>query len=72
MCLAVPACIVSVTNDEAVLDIAGIRRAGSVALIDNPQPGEWIVLHSGIALTRIDPDAADTMLSKLRLLGQAA
>jgi len=72
MCLAVPACIVSVTNDEAVLDIAGIRRTGSVALIDNPQSGEWVVLHSGIALTRIDPHAADTMLSKLRMLGEAA
>ncbi|MDR3522682.1 MAG: HypC/HybG/HupF family hydrogenase formation chaperone [Acetobacteraceae bacterium] len=72
MCLAVPACIVSVANDEAVLDIAGIRRSGSVALIDHPQPGEWVVLHSGIALTRIDPHAADIMLGKLRLLGEVA
>lgn len=66
MCLAVPARILSVEGDQAVLDLGGVRVTGNVALIEDPAPGDWLVLHTGVALSRIDPVAAQTMLSLLR------
>lgn len=71
MCLAVPACIVRVEGETALFDIGGIRRSGSVALIEAPAPGEWVILHTGVALTRIDPQAAAALLAELRALEAA-
>jgi hydrogenase expression/formation protein HypC len=72
MCLAIPAQIVSLDGDEAVFDIGGVRRAGNVALIDDAAVGDWVVLHTGVALSRIDAAAAQAMLQQLRDLAETA
>jgi hydrogenase expression/formation protein HypC len=70
MCLAVPAEIVSVlSGDQAVVSLGGIRKTVSVALIEDPKPGEFVVLHVGYALTRIDEDEARRTLALLEAEG---
>jgi hydrogenase expression/formation protein HypC len=68
MCLAVPAKLLSLEGDEALADIGGARTRVSVALIDNPQPGEWVVIHTGYALSRIDAAAAEQLAGEIDLL----
>lgn len=72
MCLAVPARIVSVDGDAAVFDVNGVRITGNVMLIENPAPGDWVILHTGVALSRLDPAAAEELLDMLRKLAEAA
>ena len=69
MCLGIPGRIVDVPDRQAGLatvDISGVRRSVSVALVDEPgapiEPGEWVLVHVGFALSRIDEaDARETL-----------
>jgi len=72
MCLAVPAQIVSVDGDSAVLEMGGVRVTGNVMLIEDPRPGDWVILHTGVALSRLDAEAAGELLQMLRTLSEAA
>jgi hydrogenase expression/formation protein HypC len=67
MCLGVPALVVEVLpNDLAKADVGGVRRDISVALIDGAvRPGDWVLLHVGFALGRIDEAEAAATLALL-------
>jgi hydrogenase expression/formation protein HypC len=70
MCLGIPAQVVEIVDVEAALakvDISGVRRDVSVALVDGPvEPGEWVLIHVGFALARIDEDEARETLALLQ------
>jgi len=66
MCHALPVCIVALTGpDTAKVSLNGIIKEVSVALIDDPKPGEYVVLHVGYALARIDEAEAQRTLALL-------
>ena len=66
MGLAVPGKIVSVSSpEEAVADLGGIRKAVNVSLIDDPKPGDWVIIHVGFALQKIDEEQAQETLRAL-------
>ncbi len=50
MCLAIPGKIVELDDEDAVIEIQGIRRQGNVSLIDDPQVGNYVLLHAGFAI----------------------
>ena len=52
MCLAIPAKIVELDGDNAVVDIQGIRRTAIVTFIKHPQPGDYVLLHAGFAIRK--------------------
>ncbi|MDZ7859794.1 MAG: HypC/HybG/HupF family hydrogenase formation chaperone [Candidatus Krumholzibacteriota bacterium] len=54
MCLAVPVKIVSLSKDRytAVVDAGGVRREANVAMIEEPQVGDYILLHAGFAIQK--------------------
>ncbi|GAB4280560.1 MAG: HypC/HybG/HupF family hydrogenase formation chaperone [Deferrisomatales bacterium] len=59
MCVAVPGEIVSVSADgTAEVDFGGTRRTVSVALLDRAEVGDFVVVHAGFALHRVDPQEA--------------
>ena len=73
MCLGIPGRIVDVPDRRAGLatvDISGVRRSVSVALVDEPaapiEPGDWVLVHVGFALSRIDEAQAHETLELLR------
>jgi hydrogenase expression/formation protein HypC len=68
MSAALPGCIIELDGDCAMIDIAGLTIRADVGLIDNPQPGDWLLLHRGVALTRINAQAAADTLAQLRAL----
>lgn len=54
MCLAVPAKIISINDKYAYAEIMGIRQKINVQLIDNPIPGDHVLIHAGFAIEKID------------------
>jgi hydrogenase expression/formation protein HypC len=70
MCHALPVKIIALTGpDTAKVSLGGIVKEISVALIEDPQPGEYVVLHVGYALTRIDEAEAERTLALLAAEG---
>jgi hydrogenase expression/formation protein HypC len=72
MCLAIPGRIVSLDGDMAVVDVGGARTRTSVALIEAPALGEWVIVHTGYALSKLDDGAAAALDASLDALMQAA
>lgn len=70
MCHALPVKIVALTGpDMAKVSLGGIVKEVSVALIDDPRPGDYVVLHVGYALARIDEAEAERTLALLAAEG---
>ena len=67
MCLGIPAQIVEPPADGlARADVGGVRREISVALLDGPvQRGDWVLIHVGFALNRIDEEEARATIALL-------
>lgn len=71
MCLAIPVQLKTVSPDglTALADAGGIEKTVDVSLIDTPKAGDWVILHVGFALNRIDQKEAE---ETLKLLAQTA
>ena len=64
MCLAIPARVVAlVAPDSALIDLGGVRKEISLALVDGIAPGDYVIVHVGYALARLDPQAAQRTLA---------
>ncbi len=64
MCLAVPVRVVELRGDAAaIVDLGGIRKEISLALVDDVAVGDYVILHVGYALTRLDPAEAEKTLA---------
>jgi hydrogenase expression/formation protein HypC len=62
MCLAIPAKVISVEGSTALVSIEDVEYNASLLLLDNVSPGDFVLLHAGFAIEKIDPDeAAETM-----------
>ncbi len=70
MCLAIPSKIVEIDeNDMATIDVDGVRRKCSLLLVEEPEIGDYVIVHAGFAIHKIDEQTA---LESLRLLKEAA
>ena len=56
MCLAVPAKIIGVEDYNAIIDIMGIESKVNIQLIENPKVGDYILVHAGCAIQKINTD----------------
>ena len=76
MCLGIPGEIVELLPDRpdlAKVDVSGVKRAINVGLLEGEtlQPGDWILIHVGFALSKIDEQEAAAALEYLEGIGQA-
>ena len=69
MCLAIPSRIIDIQAGMGTIDVDGVRRTCSLLLVDDAQVGDYVIVHAGFALHKIDEDAA---LESLKLLKEAA
>jgi len=73
MCLAIPAQVVELRDgDNALVDLAGVRKEISLALVENVTVGDYVIVHVGYALNKLDPDEAAKTLKLFAELGEAA
>jgi len=72
MCLALPVKVVEVgPGDSAVVDLGGVRKQISLALLDGVQVGDYVILHVGYALSKLDPEEAQKTLALFSELDQS-
>jgi hydrogenase expression/formation protein HypC len=70
MCLAIPVQVREILpNDMAIVTLDGVSKAVSTALVDDLQIGDYVVLHVGYALAKIDPEEAERTLELLAEAG---
>ncbi|OPF63006.1 MULTISPECIES: HypC/HybG/HupF family hydrogenase formation chaperone [Hydrogenophaga] len=64
MCLAIPARLVEKRDhDQAVVDLGGIRKPISIALVPEAEVGDYVIVHVGHAIGMIDPEEAEKTLA---------
>ena len=80
MCLGIPGRVIAITdalNKLGTVDVCGVRRQINLAcVIDDTHPvesciGDWVLVHVGFAMSRIDPQEAKLTLDLLHQLGEA-
>lgn len=70
MCVAVPSKIISINDLSAVIDVGGARRDVSLMLLpEEAQVGDYVLVHAGFAIQKLDPDAG---LETLKLFEEMA
>jgi hydrogenase expression/formation protein HypC len=76
MCLAIPGQIVEMIDPEnqiARVDVVGVRRNINVSLLQDEQggarPGDWVLIHVGFALSKVDEEEAHATLRLLEKMG---
>ncbi|RCN58782.1 HypC/HybG/HupF family hydrogenase formation chaperone [Acidiferrobacter thiooxydans] len=73
MCLAVPMRVERVLADDlAVVEIGGVRKTVSLALVDGVAEGDYVIVHVGFALTRLNADEARKTLDLFAEIAQVA
>jgi hydrogenase expression/formation protein HypC len=77
MCLAIPGHIVEVvdeTNRLAKVDVAGVHRSVNIGLLDDDGqgvgPGDWVLIHVGFAMSRVDEEEALATRRQLERMGE--
>ena len=75
MCLGIPGRIVDIVDDAnsiAKVDVSGVKRNVSVALVrpEGIEPGDWVLIHVGFAMSKIDENEARETMQALQLMGE--
>jgi hydrogenase expression/formation protein HypC len=78
MCLAIPGQVIEFVHEAnrlATVDVAGVRRTVNVGLLDgdggSARPGDWVLIHVGFALSKVDEEEALATLGLLQRMGEA-
>ena len=66
MCLAVPMKVTEIVDSTAICEVDGVRRQGSLMMLDDVAVGDYVLLHAGFAIEKIDPDEAQKTLEVFR------
>ena len=69
MCLAIPSKIIKIENGIGTIDVDGVKRTASLLLVEDAKVGEYVIVHAGFALHKIDEKAA---MDTLNILKEAA
>ena len=70
MCLAVPMKIVEMEGRHATLEVDGVTTRANVSMIEDPKPGEYIIVHAGFAIERLDVAEAEERIKLFGELGE--
>ena len=66
MCLAIPSKITKIENNMATIDVEGVKREASLLLLEDARVGDYIIVHAGFAIQKLDESAAQETLDLLR------
>ena len=72
MCLAIPACVEQlIAGDSAIVNLGGVRKEISLALVEDVAVGDYVIVHVGFALQKLDPEEAAQTLAMFAEIGRA-
>ncbi len=66
MCLAIPSKIVKIENNIGTIDVDGVKRKTSLLLLEDAKVGDYVIVHAGFAIHKIDEQVAMESLKILR------
>ena len=66
MCLAIPSRITKIENNMATIDVEGVQREASLLLLEDARVGEYVIVHAGFAISKLDEAAARETIDLLR------
>ncbi len=66
MCLAVPSKIIEINDKVAKVDVDGVVRETSIMLMDDVKVGDYVIVHAGFAINKVDEEAALKTLQDMR------
>jgi hydrogenase expression/formation protein HypC len=69
MCLAIPSKLIQIKDNIGTIDVDGVRRKASLLLLEDAKVGDYVIVHAGFAIQKIDEQAA---MESLKLLKEAA
>lgn len=69
MCLAIPSKIIQINDNVGTIDVDGVKRKASLLLLEDVNVGDYVIVHAGFAIHKIDEEAA---MESLKLLKEAA
>ena len=73
MCLAIPACVEQlIAGENAIVNLGGVRKEISLALVEDVAVGDYVIVHVGFALQKLDQEEAAQTLALFAELGRAA
>ncbi|WP_028450164.1 HypC/HybG/HupF family hydrogenase formation chaperone [Chitinibacter tainanensis] len=71
MCLAIPARVTALlANDEARIEVGGVHKVISIALVDEVAVGDYLIVHVGFAIGKLDPAEAEQTLALFAQMAQ--
>ena len=71
MCLAVPSKIIEINDDMGIVDVDGVKREVGLHLIEDPRVGDYVIVHAGFAINKIDEDEALETLKVFREIAES-
>ena len=71
MCLAIPSKITKIENNMATIDVDGVRREASLMLLADARVGDYVIVHAGFAIQKLDEASALDTLDLLRTAADA-
>ncbi|NQU07341.1 MAG: HypC/HybG/HupF family hydrogenase formation chaperone [Candidatus Abyssubacteria bacterium] len=69
MCLAIPAKVIEIDGEFAAVDIGGLKRRACISLLDEIAVGDFVIVHAGFAINKLDLDEAEETLKLFRQAG---
>ncbi len=66
MCLAVPMKVVEIEGDMCMVESSGIKRQVGLQLLDDVNVNDWVIIHTGFAISKLDEEQAAETLALLR------
>ena len=66
MCLAIPSKIIKIEDNVAIIDVDGVRREASLLLIEDPKIGDYVIVHAGFAINKLNEEEAQESLKLLK------
>jgi len=72
MCLAIPAQIISIDGENAEADVGGVRKTIGLMLTPNVKVGDYVLLHAGYSIGKVDADEALETLALFKELAEVS
>jgi len=71
MCLAVPMKVISIDGTKGTVELGGVEQPVNLSFTPDISPGEYVIVHAGFALERLDEEEARRTIELLKELGEA-
>lgn len=70
MCLAVPMRVIEIKDNEAVVELGGLKQKINLGLLEKIDVGDYVIVHAGFAIQKLDEEEAEKTLSFLREMAE--